>query len=120
MTNDGMTNDKPGINTSKRLLDLVRYMRAELHEAGLITYEEFTWLLTAPDEGKIGQGSISARRLEDYDEIRARLNTAEAAFEKITKVTSSSLAYQVAKDYLDTTQPSPASPMPATTSAVGD
>lgn len=66
------------ISTNKRQLDLVRYMRAELHQSGLITDEEFTWLLTAADEGKLGQGSISARRLEDYDQLRARLATAEA------------------------------------------
>lgn len=71
--------ESAAINTSKRLLDLVRYMRSELHQAGLITDDELVWLLTAADEGKMGQGSISARRLEDYDKLRARLDKFESA-----------------------------------------
>lgn len=47
---------------NQRLLDLVRYSRAELHEDGLISDQEYADLVEV--------GSISARRLEDYDEIK--------------------------------------------------
>ncbi len=62
------------INSNVRLFDLVRYMRSELHQAKLITDEEFTWLsalaeLATSPEG----GSPSPRRLEDYDGLRDRL-----------------------------------------------
>lgn len=59
----------PPINV--RLFDLVRFMRAELHEANLITDEEYAWLcMEAPLTQ--GVGSPSPRRLEDYDELRAQ------------------------------------------------
>ena len=60
-----------------RLFDLVRYMRAELHEAELITLSEYVWLC---DECNLnnGGGSPSPRRLEDYDELRAKLDKYEA------------------------------------------
>lgn len=61
-----------------RLFDLVRYKRAELLSDGLITREEYAWLVSAPTEGKPNQGSISARRLETYDEMRKRLDELEA------------------------------------------
>ena len=54
-----------GIRNGARLLDLVRYQRQELHEAGLITDEEYAELARV--------GSESARRLEDYDDLRASL-----------------------------------------------
>ena len=47
----------------ERLLDLVRYMRAELHDEGLITDEEYATLASV--------GAGSARRLEGYDALRA-------------------------------------------------
>jgi len=47
-----------------RLLDLVRYQRSELHEAGLITDEEYASLASE-------KGSVS--RLESYDTLRDRL-----------------------------------------------
>jgi SMC interacting uncharacterized protein involved in chromosome segregation len=50
-------------------MDLVRYQRNELHEAGLITNEEFADLVNI--------GSASARRLEEYDEMRLRLDVLE-------------------------------------------
>jgi predicted nucleic acid-binding Zn-ribbon protein len=46
----------------ERLFDLVRYQRAELHEAGLITDDEYAKLASA-------QGSV--QRLEGYDALRA-------------------------------------------------
>lgn len=70
------------INTSVRLFDLVRYMRSELHEAGLITDREYGWLCSEAPMAK-GQGSPSPRRLEDYDEIRAKMKRMESALKSI-------------------------------------
>lgn len=64
----------PPINTHVRLFDLVRYMRAELHDKDLITDEEYAWLCaeaTMANDPK--GGSPSPRRLEDYDKLRADL-----------------------------------------------
>lgn len=72
--------EKHAINTHVRLFDLVRFMRAELHQADLITSEEYAWLCMEAPLSK-GGGSPSPRRLEDYDDIRARL-TALAAENK--------------------------------------
>jgi hypothetical protein len=69
--------DKPKINTHLRLFDLVRFMRAELHQADLITDEEYAWLCMEAPMNQ-GAGSPSPRRLEDYDELRAKLNAQEA------------------------------------------
>lgn len=69
--------ERPAINTNTRLMDLVRYQRSELLHAGLISEEEYEWLLNAPSEGNHGQGSPSPRRLEDYDQIRERLTNSE-------------------------------------------
>lgn len=69
----------PPINTHVRLFDLVRYMRSELHQAELITDEEYSWLCaeselaTAPEGG-----SPSPRRLEDYDDLRKKLTEKDA------------------------------------------
>lgn len=54
-----------------RLFDLVRHQRGELHEAELITDEEYVALAAA-------QGSV--RRLETYDGLRKRLAEAGLAF----------------------------------------
>jgi len=70
------------INTNVRLFDLVRYMRSELHEAELITEQEYGWLCAEAPMAK-GQGSPSPRRLEDYDEIRARMKRMESALKSI-------------------------------------
>lgn len=59
-----------------RLFDLVRYMRAELHEAELITDSEYGWLCSEASLAT-GAGSPSPRRLEDYDELRRRLSALE-------------------------------------------
>jgi hypothetical protein len=64
---------KTDINTHTRLFDLVRFMRAELHQADLITDEEYAWLCMEAPMAK-GQGSPSPRRLEDYDELRGKLS----------------------------------------------
>lgn len=62
---------KPAINTNVRLFDLVRYMRAELHEDELITDEEYGWLCAgSPMATSPKGGSPSRERLEDYDELR--------------------------------------------------
>jgi len=67
------------INSNVRLFDLVRFMRTELHQAELITDEEYSWLCaeaelaTAPEGG-----SPSPRRLEDYDDLRKLLTEKNA------------------------------------------
>ena len=70
------------INTNVRLFDLVRFMRSELHEAELITDQEYGWLCAEAPMAK-GQGSPSPRRLEDYDEIRAKMRRMESALKSI-------------------------------------
>jgi len=54
----------------QRLYDLVRFARGYLHDSELITNEEYGALAET--------GASSARRLEGYDEIRAKLLAAEA------------------------------------------
>ena len=66
------------INTNKRLFDLVRYQRSELHAEGLITDEEYFWLCAEADMAK-GGGSPSPRRLEDYDEKYSKFKEELAA-----------------------------------------
>jgi len=55
---------------NQRLADLVRHCRAELHEDGLITNEEYATLLA--DSGSVA-------RLEGYDALRERVEALEAA-----------------------------------------
>jgi hypothetical protein len=76
---------KPPINTSKRLFDLVRIMRSELHQADLIDDDEYAWLCqyTFPDDPK--EGSPSPRRLEDYDELRRKLVASQQELEGLKK-----------------------------------
>ena len=75
------------INTNVRLFDLVRHCRASLHEEGLITDKEYAWLCaealmaTSPSGG-----SPSARRLEDYDQLRERIKRLEEALDTLTLV----------------------------------
>ena len=52
--------------TNQRLFDLVRYMRSELHDAELITDEEYVMLASE---------HASVQRLEDYDALRAKLDS---------------------------------------------
>lgn len=51
-----------------RLYDIVRYMRNELLDEGLITIDEWTWLVAADDVQP-----ASARRLETYDDMRMHI-----------------------------------------------
>lgn len=72
-TGDIETYVQTAINTStealakenQRLFDLVRYQRADLHEAGLINDKEYADLATEQD-GKM-KGSVA--RLESYDQL---------------------------------------------------
>ncbi len=59
----------------ERLRDLVRYKRAELHDDGLITDQEYG------DLAKVG--SESARRLEGYDDLRATIKSLTAELEEV-------------------------------------
>lgn len=54
----------------QRLYDLVRYARGYLFDAGLLTPAEYAALVQT--------GADSARRLESYDELRARVEKALA------------------------------------------
>jgi hypothetical protein len=69
------------INTHVRMFDLVRYCRATLHEDGLITDKEYAWLCVAPMATSPSGGSPSARRLEDYDQLQARIKRLEELVE---------------------------------------
>lgn len=62
------------INESQRLFDLVRDARSYLHELSLISDAEYVWLCAdAPMARSSIGGSPSARRLEDYTEMRDRI-----------------------------------------------
>jgi hypothetical protein len=72
---DALKAERGEINTSHRLLDLVRYQRAELHQAELLTDEEYAWLCYGSDMATSPKGgSPSRQRLEDYDELRATVS----------------------------------------------
>lgn len=58
----------------QRLIDLVRYQRQELHEAGLINDAEYAWLLE--DAGSVG-------RLETYDKVRAERDRLQRAYDTL-------------------------------------
>lgn len=67
----------------QRVWDLLRQMRSELLDAELITRHEYAWLCSeAP--GVSGGGSPAPRRLETYDEIRARAEKAEQEIARLT------------------------------------
>ena len=53
----------------QRLFDLVRYQRAELHEAGLISDDEYFALASSP------QSKECVARLEGYDAMKAQLES---------------------------------------------
>ena len=70
---------------NERLFDLVRYMRVELHEEGLITDREYAWLASeAPPS--IGLDSTYTRRLEDYDEMQAALDHTRYALRNVAEI----------------------------------
>lgn len=72
-------NLKLPIATDARQFDLVRYMRSQLHEAELISDEEYAWLCSeAPLATAPEGGSPSPRRLESYDDMRKRIAELEA------------------------------------------
>jgi hypothetical protein len=75
------------INSNVRLFDLVRYMRRELHEAGLITDEEYYWLCSSAPLARNPDlnGSPSRRRLEDYDDLRKQLTTLQQEHEELLR-----------------------------------
>lgn len=73
------------INTNVRLFDLVRYMRAPLHEDGLITDEEYFWLCGGCEMANSPKGgSPSPRRLEDYDVLSNQLKAMREAVKEAT------------------------------------
>lgn len=77
------TSDNPEtINT--RLFDLCRYMRSELLEAELITYEEYAFLASACPLAQ-GSGSPSPRRLENYDRETKKIADLRGVLKKIRK-----------------------------------
>lgn len=75
--------EKPAINTNVRLFDLVRFMRSELHQADLITDEEYSWLCRSEMAQGPQGGSPSPRRLEDYDQLQAKCESLRVALEKL-------------------------------------
>src|SRR5688500_5811187 len=72
---------------NQRLFDLVRYQRGELHEAGLITDDEYAWLAAGVD------GSQPARRLEDYDANIERIKTLEKYATAVSQYVSNEQTY---------------------------
>jgi hypothetical protein len=68
----------------ERLFDLVRYMRAELHEKNLITDDEYAWLcLESP------LSDYSVKRLQDYDAATARASAAEQLADELAEALDS-------------------------------
>lgn len=66
---------------NQRLFDLVRYMRTELHVAGLITDDEYAELAQAHD---------AVRRLEDYDVAVQRNTLSKEQQAKLARTVSGS------------------------------
>ncbi len=88
---------KQPINTSLRLFDLVRFMRSELLEKELIDEDEYSWLCYGSEmaiDTKKG-GSPSRARLEEYDQLRTSLASAER-----DKARLESACRRIAKDVL--------------------
>lgn len=69
------------LKNGPRLLDLVRQTRSQLHEGELISDEEYVALTMI--------GSASARRLEDYDDLRAQLARCRLDSERLDWLESS-------------------------------
>lgn len=84
------------INTNVRLFDLVRQMRAPLHEDDLITDEEYFWLCGGCEMANSPEGgSPSPRRLEDYDVLSEKLQAMrEAIKEAISALQTSAFVMQ--------------------------
>lgn len=96
--NERLTREQP-ISSHLRQFDLVRQMRGELHRQNLITDEEYVWLCRHNPTREAG--SPSPRRLEDYDELRAKLAEAEKDKERLIKVARRCLdiAYENPEDW---------------------
>lgn len=60
---------------NQRVIDMLRFCRSELHQAGLITDQEYADIVMI--------GSESARRLESYDVLRAELSSVRAELERV-------------------------------------
>lgn len=74
------------INSNVRMFDLVRHQRSELHQAELISDEEYFWLCAEAELAtSLEGGSPSRERLEDYDELRAKLDKAKTVLAQIAK-----------------------------------
>lgn len=81
------------INSNVRMFDLVRYSRQYLHEAQLITDEEYFWLCQdAEFTSSDGNGSPSRKRLEDYDDLMTKLNLSASGDTLVTEL-SNRLSY---------------------------
>lgn len=76
---------RKNINTSYRLFDLVRFMRTELHEQGLINDDEYSWLCTSSMATIKEGGSPSPRRLEEYDDCKAERDQLRTEVEQLRK-----------------------------------
>jgi hypothetical protein len=76
---DALQKAKPTFLTDyQRMWDLVRHQRAALVDAGLITALEYALLVSHESTVTNAAGSPSPRRLESYDELRAKLAEVEA------------------------------------------
>lgn len=78
---------------NQRILDLLRQLRGELHEQRLITDDEYAYLA--------GLGSQSARRLESYDDVSAKLKEALASRERLTLAINQGQSWSEALDRND-------------------
>lgn len=63
-----------------RAWDLLRQMRNELLDAGLIDLHEYAWMVAESPaaDPRPGMGSTAPRRLETYDAMRARIDELES------------------------------------------
>ncbi len=77
------------INSNVRLFDLVRHQRGELHQAELISDEEYSWLCAGSELATAPEGgSPSPRRLEDYDDMRKKMDEAARTLRAIVQEAS--------------------------------
>lgn len=77
------------INSNVRMFDLVRSARSELHEEGLITDSEYSWLCAEAELATSPEcGSPSPRRLEDYDDLRTKLDASHADADRLAECLS--------------------------------
>lgn len=82
------------IEFNQRMWDLVRFMRADLHNDGLITDEEYT---------ELAQDHAAVKRLEDYDVLRLKMtavNDLVKRFERAVSVSHSPVTLKWCTDEL--------------------